>query len=59
MDAITCGIFPVLFARNFQVNVAAFLTAIPQLGEGEHFTSSQQHAATGAIVMQRSPPSSS
>jgi hypothetical protein len=31
--------------------VAAFLTAVPQLGEGEHFTSSQQHAATSAIVM--------
>jgi hypothetical protein len=31
--------------------VAAFLTAVPQLGEGERFTSSQQHAATGAIVM--------
>jgi MFS family permease len=31
--------------------VAAFLTAVPQLSEGEQFTSSQQHAATGAIVM--------
>lgn len=31
--------------------IAAFLTAVPQLGEGEDYTSSQQHAATGAIVM--------
>lgn len=31
--------------------IAAFLTAVPQLAEGEEFTSSQQHAATGAIVM--------
>jgi len=31
--------------------IAAFLTVVPQLGEGDTFTSSQQHAATGAIVM--------
>jgi hypothetical protein len=31
--------------------IAAFLTAVPKLEEGESFTSSQQHAATGAIVM--------
>ena len=31
--------------------IAAFLSAVPQLAEGESFTSSQQHAATGAIVM--------
>jgi hypothetical protein len=31
--------------------IAAFLTAVPQLEEGQKFTSSQQHAATGAIVM--------
>ncbi len=31
--------------------VAAFLTAVPQLGEGQVFTSSQKHASTSAIVM--------
>ena len=31
--------------------IAAFLTAVPQLEEGQEFTRSQQHAATGAIVM--------
>ena len=31
--------------------IAAFLTAVPQLEEGQSFTSSQQRAATGAIVM--------
>jgi len=31
--------------------IAAFLTAVPQLEEGEYFTSSQKHASTGAIVM--------
>jgi hypothetical protein len=31
--------------------IAAFLTAVPQLEEGASFTPSQQHAATGAIVM--------
>ncbi|KAL3422770.1 MFS quinate transporter [Phlyctema vagabunda] len=31
--------------------IAAFLTAVPQLSEGEEFTSSQKHASTGAIVM--------
>lgn len=31
--------------------VAAFLTAVPQLGEGETFTSSQKSASTAAIVM--------
>jgi hypothetical protein len=31
--------------------IAAFLSAVPQLAEGESFTSSQQKAATGAIVM--------
>ena len=35
--------------------VAAFLTAVPQLSEGEQFTSSQQHAATGAIVARGAP----
>lgn len=31
--------------------IAAFLTAVPQLQEGQSFTSSQKHASTGAIVM--------
>ena len=31
--------------------IAAFLTAVPRLGEGEKYTASHQHAATGAIVM--------
>jgi hypothetical protein len=31
--------------------IAAYLTAVPQLAEGEEFTSSQKHASTGAIVM--------
>ncbi|CZR67059.1 probable MFS quinate transporter [Phialocephala subalpina] len=31
--------------------IAAYLTAVPVLGEGEEFTSSQKHASTGAIVM--------
>lgn len=31
--------------------IAAFLTAVPQLAEGQKYTNSQQHAATGAIVM--------
>lgn len=31
--------------------IAAFLTAVPQLTEGQKYTNSQQHAATGAIVM--------
>lgn len=31
--------------------IACFLTAVPQLAEGEEFTSSQKHASTGAIVM--------
>lgn len=31
--------------------IAAFLTAVPQLEEGQEFTSSQKHASTGAIVM--------
>jgi len=31
--------------------IAAFLTAVPQLAEGEEFTASQKHASTGAIVM--------
>lgn len=31
--------------------IAAFLTAVPQLDEGEVFTKSQKHASTGAIVM--------
>lgn len=31
--------------------IASFLSAVPQLVEGQSFTSSQQHAATGAIVM--------
>jgi hypothetical protein len=31
--------------------IAAFLSAVPQLEGGKKFTSSQQHAATGAIVM--------
>jgi sugar porter (SP) family MFS transporter len=31
--------------------IASFLTAVPELEEGQSFTSSQQHAATGAIVM--------
>jgi Sugar (and other) transporter len=31
--------------------IAAFLSAVPQLGEGEKFTTSQQRAATAAIVM--------
>lgn len=31
--------------------VAAFLTAVPQLQEGQEFTRSQKHASTGAIVM--------
>jgi sugar porter (SP) family MFS transporter len=31
--------------------IASFLTAVPQLEDGQEFTSSQQHAATGAIVM--------
>ncbi|KAH6672327.1 putative quinate permease [Halenospora varia] len=31
--------------------IAAYLTAVPQLAEGEKFTSSQKHASTGAIVM--------
>ena len=31
--------------------IAAYLTAVPQLSEGEEFTSSQKHASTGAIVM--------
>ncbi|KAF2431158.1 putative quinate permease [Tothia fuscella] len=33
------------------VYIASFLTAVPQLEDGATFTSSQQHAATGAIVM--------
>lgn len=33
------------------VYIAAFLTAVPQLGEGDVFSTVQQHAATGAIVM--------
>ena len=31
--------------------VAAFLTAVPQLEDGQEFTPSQKHASTGAIVM--------
>ncbi|KAH8602010.1 putative quinate permease [Bisporella sp. PMI_857] len=31
--------------------VACFLTAVPQLAEGQEFTTSQKHASTGAIVM--------
>jgi hypothetical protein len=31
--------------------IAAYLTIVPQLEEGESFTSSQKHASTGAIVM--------
>lgn len=31
--------------------IAAFLTAVPQLAEGQEFTASQKHASTGAIVM--------
>lgn len=31
--------------------IAAYLTAVPQLAEGEEFTASQKHASTGAIVM--------
>lgn len=31
--------------------IAAYLTAVPTLAEGEEFTSSQKHASTGAIVM--------
>jgi hypothetical protein len=31
--------------------IAAYLTAVPQLAEGEEYTSSQKHASTGAIVM--------
>lgn len=31
--------------------IAAFLTAVPQLAEGEAYTASQKHASTGAIVM--------
>lgn len=31
--------------------IAAFLTAVPTLGEGEEFTTAQKHASTGAIVM--------
>lgn len=31
--------------------IAAFLTAVPQLAEGQKYTNTQQHAATGAIVM--------
>lgn len=31
--------------------IAAYLTAVPQLQEGESFTSSQKSASTGAIVM--------
>ncbi|CAG8982282.1 hypothetical protein HYALB_00004516 [Hymenoscyphus albidus] len=31
--------------------IAAYLTAVPQLEEGEVFTASQKHASTGAIVM--------
>lgn len=31
--------------------IASFLTAVPQLEEGEEFTPSQKHASTGAIVM--------
>ncbi|CAG8952430.1 hypothetical protein HYFRA_00001177 [Hymenoscyphus fraxineus] len=31
--------------------IAAYLTAVPELEEGEVFTSSQKHASTGAIVM--------
>ena len=31
--------------------IAAFLTAVPQLAEGEEFTKSQKHASTVAIVM--------
>jgi len=31
--------------------IAAFLTAVPQLEDGESFTTSQKHASTGAIVM--------
>jgi Sugar (and other) transporter len=31
--------------------IAAFLTAVPQLGAGERYTPSQQRAATAAIVM--------
>lgn len=30
--------------------IAAFLTAVPQLGEGQEFTATQKHASTGAIV---------
>lgn len=31
--------------------IAAFLTAVPQLDEGDVFTAAQKHASTGAIVM--------
>jgi len=31
--------------------IAAFLTAVPQLDEGEEFTPAQKHASTGGIVM--------
>lgn len=31
--------------------IAAFLTAVPQLGEGEEFSKSEKHASTAAIVM--------
>lgn len=31
--------------------IAAFLTAVPQLDEGDVFTKAQKHASTGAIVM--------
>jgi len=33
------------------VYIAGFLTAVPELEEGESFTPSQKHASTGAIVM--------
>lgn len=31
--------------------IASYLTAVPQLAEGEEFTASQKHASTGAIIM--------
>jgi hypothetical protein len=46
-----CLVIGITLQAVSMVHIAAFLSAVPQLGEGEFFTSSQQYAVTGAIVM--------
>ncbi|KAG9240199.1 putative quinate permease [Calycina marina] len=53
ITSVICALFLINVSgcKLFMVYIAALLTAVSRLAEGQQLTSSQKHASTGAIVM--------